>query len=253
VSAEKTSLSDAAGGGLKHLIEQSDGQGCETANRPYLKATDNERKVVYFIRPDCKMWGCAWCAEQRRKTWSHIAAFGGADLLRAGHGLSFVTLTSHRKNRQLAPAIRVWRDAWPNLSARWRRASPGVQYIYTSENLNREHFHVHIITTAPLPTRWYKDNSAETGLGYQAKAVPIEQAGECGMYMGKYLGKAIAVTGWPRGWRRVNTSRDWPKPEKEENPHVWLFLGNRTSRVRDAAMGYKSVGWAVETSLSELL
>lgn len=239
-------------GGLKCFIEQSDASQCKTANRPYLKATDNEAKIVYFIRPDCKTWGCEWCAEQRRKHWTFLATFGGDFLLRSGSGLSFVTLTSHREIRDLPRAIGVWRKAWPKLSARWRRATPGVQYLYIAEHRKRVHFHVHIITTATLPTRWYKDNAAETGLGYQAEAVPIESAGECGLYTGKYLGKAIAVMGWPPYWRRVNTSRKWPKPEPEENPHVWACLGNRTSRVRVSAMAYKRVGWKVETSLPEL-
>lgn len=247
-------LSDSRqAGGWKSFIEQSDAGQCETANRPYLKATDNEAKIVYFIRPPCKTWGCAWCAEFRRKHWTYLATFGGDFLLRSGSGLSFVTLTSHQKNRELIRAIEVWRDAWPKLSARWRRKMPGVQYLYVAEHRRRENFHVHIITTATLPTRWYKDNAAETGLGYQAKAVKINEAFECGGYVGKYLGKAIAMVGWPKYWRRVNTSRKWPKPEPEENPHVWLCLGNRTSRVRNAAMAYARVGWTVETSLHELL
>jgi len=112
---------------------------------------------------------------------------------------------------------------------------------------------VHIITTATLETRWYKDNGAETGLGYQAKAVPIEQSGECGLYVGKYLGKAIHVIDWPPYWRRVNTSRAWPKPDKEQTPYDWACLGNQTSRVRMSVMGYKRAGWTVETSLNALL
>jgi len=251
--AQTDVLPDPVGGGLKCFIEQSDARGCETASRPYLKATDNERKVVYFIRPDCKAWACAYCAENRRRHWCHLASFGGADLLRTKDGLSFVTLTSHQRNRRLIRAIEVWRDAWPKLSARWRRANPGVQYLYIAEHRQQVHFHVHIITTATLPTRWYKDNAAETGLGYQAKAVPIDEAFECAFYVGKYLGKAIVEVNWPKYWRRVNTSRAWPKPELQENPHEWLCLGNLTSRVAMSASGYKRAGWKVETSLNELL
>jgi hypothetical protein len=240
-------------GGLKHFIEQSDATSCETVSRPYLKAVDSEAKVVYYIRPDCKSWSCEFCAERRRRLWTFLATYGGDNLLAQGHGLSFVTLTSHRNIRDLQAGIEVWRDAWPKLSARWRRATPGVQYLYVGEGKKRKHFHVHLITTATLPTKWYKDNAAETGLGYQAKAVPIESAGECGLYTGKYLGKAIAVMGWPPYWRRVNTSRKWPKPEPEETPYDWACLGNHAGRVRVSAMAYKRVGWTVETSLQELL
>jgi len=240
------------GGGLKPFIEQSDDEICQTSNRPYLKAVDREAKIVYFIRPNCKSWSCASCAERRRRLWVHLANYGGDNLLAQGHGLSFVTLTSHRNVRDIPSGVKVWRSAWPKLSARWRRATPGVQYLYVGEGKQRKNFHVHLITTATLPTRWYKDNAAETGLGYQAKAVPIDTAGECGLYVGKYLGKAIAVMGWPPYWRRVNTSRAWPKPEPEEPPYAWVCLGWQTSRVRVSAMAYKRVGWTVETSLPEL-
>lgn len=239
--------------GLKPLIEQYDAGGCKTATRPYLKAIDNEAKTVYFIRPDCKSWACEFCSERRRRHWVFLATYGGDALLSTGERLSFVTLTSHANIRDINGGIKVWRKAWPKLSARWRRASPGLQYLYVGEGRKREHFHVHIITTATLPTRWYKDNAAQTGLGYQALAVPIERAGECGMYTGKYLGKAIKVIDWPRYWRRVNTSRAWPKPAVEEISYQWTCLGNRGSRVRVSAFGYKRAGWTVATTLEELL
>ena len=253
MTAENALVPAPQAGGLKYFIEQSDAGACFTASRPYLKATDNERKVVYYIRPDCKSWSCEFCAERRRRLWVHLATFGGTDLLRQGHELSFVTLTSHRNIVSVQSGVRVWRDAWPKLSARWRRATPGVQYLYVGEGKKQKRFHVHIITTATLPTKWYKDNAAETGLGYQAEAVRIGLAIECGGYVGKYLGKAIHVMGWPKYWRRVNTSRAWPKPELEEDPRDWLCLGPQTSRVRGSAMAYKRAGWRVETSLNALL
>lgn len=250
---QKSVLSGGNATGLKCFIEQSDAGGCETASRPYLKATDSEAKIVYYIRPDCKSWSCEFCAERRRRLWTFLAVYGGTNLLAQGHELSFVTLTSHRSIRDLLHGVKVWRDAWPKLSARWRRASPGVQYLYVGEGRRRENFHVHIITTATLETRWYKDNGAETGLGYQAEAVPIQRSGECGVYVGKYLGKAIHVIGWPRYWRRVNTSRSWPKPDKEPPTQEWTCLGNQTSRVQVSAMGYRRAGWRVETSIDALL
>lgn len=238
--------------GLICTIEQSDAGGCFTASRPYLKAVDRETKTVYFIRPDCKSWSCEYCAERRRRLWIYYANYGGDCLLGAGVELSFVTLTSHRHIRSLTEGIRVWRDSWPKLSARWRRATPGVQYLYVAEHRKRTHFHVHLITSAALPSKWYKDNAAQTGLGYQAKAVAIYDALECGVYVGKELGKAIAYTKWPPYWRRVNTSRKWPKPEEPETPYDWAFLGNHSSKVQIEAMAYRRMGWTVATSLAEL-
>lgn len=239
-------------GGLKALKEQSDVLQCETPHRPYLKAMDNAKKTVYFIRPDCGQWSCKPCAERRRRIWVFYANYGGDALLAEGRSLSFVTLTSHRLVRSLSGGIKVWRSAWPKLSARWRRATDDLQYLYVPEAGKIGHFHVHLITTAQLPSRWYKDNAASTGLGYQAKAVPIVSATECGGYIGKYLGKALAVGNYPKYFRRVNSSRKWPKPQDVKTPYEWEALGHNSSKVKFLIDVAREEGWTVEHSLKEL-
>lgn len=239
-------------GGLKALKEQSDVLECKTPNRPYLKAIDNEQKTVYFIRPDCKLWSCKACAQRRHKLWVYYANFGGGALLDQGRQLSFVTLTSHRKVRTLAGGIWVWRRAWPNLSARWRRAEKNLQYLYVPEHVLGSNFHVHLITTATLPQSWYKDNSAETGLGYEAEASEILEANHCGGYVGKYLGKALADMKYPKYFRRVNTSRRWPRPEDNQTLYEWTMLGSNPSKVIFMMEVAKEEGWTVEHSLKEL-
>lgn len=217
-----------------------------------MKACDYATKTVYFIRPDCKSWSCKPCAARRAQVWRVYADFGGDALLAQGLELSFVTVTSHRLVRSVTAGVAVWRKAWPKLSARWRRASPGVQYLSVSERGKVGNFHTHLITTATLPTRWYKDNGASTGLGYQAKAVPIVDSFECGGYVTKYLTKAIAIHNWPKYWRRVNTSRNWPKPEETETPYDWTNLGADILRVKFSITTYARLGWTIETSLEGL-
>jgi hypothetical protein len=89
-------------------------------------------------------------------------------------------------------------------------------------------------------------------LGYQAKAVPILDGLECGGYVTKYLTKAIAIHDWPKYWRRVNTSRKWPKPEEPETPYDWTNLGDDILRVKFSMTMYIRHGWTVEHSLEEL-
>lgn len=110
-------------------------------------------------------------------------------------------------------------------------------------------FHVHIVTTAILPSRWYKDNAAKTGLGYIAKAKPIASGTECGHYICKYLTKAVSDGGWPKYWRRVNTSRKWPKPELADTPYEWTSLGNDYLLVEFSMAAYAKHGWRIEHSL----
>ena len=180
------------------------------------------------------------------------ANYGGDALLTEGRSLSFVTLTSHRLVRSLSRGIEVWRSAWPKLSARWRRATNKLQYLYIPEHVKGSNFHVHLITTATLPTRWYKDNAAETGLGYEAKAVLILEAKWCGGYVGKYLGKAMSSMEYPKYFRRVNTSRGWPKPPSVQTPYEWEALGHNPSKVIFLMEVAAEEGWTVEHGLKEL-
>jgi len=110
-----------------------------------------------------------------------------------------------------------------------------------------------MITSADIETRWYKDNARACGLGYEADVVAILAGVECGGYMIKYLTKAIAVIGWPKYWRRVNTSRKWPKPEEPETPYDWSNLGDDVLRVKFSMTMYEQAGWTIETSLQELI
>ncbi len=239
-------------GGLNALKNNPTFWGCETPNRPYLKATDEANKTIYIIRPDCKLWSCRPCAERRRRLWVFVANFGGDALLSEGRECTFVTLTSSRMVRTLAGGIWVWRRAWPKLSARWRRAEKDLQYLYVPEHTEGFNFHVHLITTATLPSKWYKDNGAATGLGYIAEASPILEAKHCGGYVGKYLAKALANMKYPKYFRRVNTSRGWPKPPNIESPYVWAALGANPSKVKFLAAVAREEGWVVEHSLEEL-
>lgn len=236
-------------GGLNVLIEQSKVFECESPSRPYMQAADNATKTIYFIHPDCKQWSCRYCAEKRRRMWVYLANYGADNLLRQGLELSFVTLTSHRLVRSITGGVAVWRKAWPKLSSRWRYHSPGVQYLYVGEGKKSRHFHIHLVTSATLKSKWYKDNGAETGLGYQAKAIPIDRAIECGAYIGKYLGKALVVDGFPKYWRRVNTSRKWPKPAKMETPYEWENLGSKRSNARYSMALHAEMGWVIEHQL----
>ena len=214
-----------------------------------MKAENHATKTVYIIRPDCKTWGCKPCGARRARLWRGLASYGADALLREGAELSFVTLTSHRLVKTPVAGVVVWRKAWPKLSARWRRKTKGVQYLYVGEVSKMGRFHIHIMTTATLPVRWYKDNAPETGLGYIAHAKEIETGLECGHYVTKYLTKAVADGGWPKYWRRVNTSRKWPKPEEVPSPYTWARMGNEEDRVLRAIKTYQIHGWQVEQNL----
>lgn len=248
---EKTPTRHPAGG-LKALKNNSTFSECKTPNRPYMRRVDEAKKTIYFIRPRCKQWSCRSCAVGRARLWIFIANYGGSYLLSQDRNCTFVTFTSHRDVRTLKGGIWVWRRAWPKLSARWRRAEKDLQYLYVPEHKKGFNFHVHFITTATLPSRWYKDNGAETGLGYQAEAKKISHGMECGAYIGKYLGKALANMDYPKYFRRVNTSQKWPRPPAPKNDEEWETLGSSPTKVSLLVELYADMGWTVEHRLKEL-
>jgi len=186
-----------------------------------------EKRAVYF-RPRCKLWTCPYCAEVNKKLWT-ARAYYGAEVLGDTDGksqsnlITFLTLTSHAK---LGPekTIEVFSSAWNVLRGRARRRAPQGQYILIPERHKDGRLHAHAVTTFHLGQRFWKDASAEVGLGYMAEEEIARTPGGAAFYVAKYLSKALTVTDWPKYWRRVRTSRRWPKlpplPENED----WRFL-----------------------------
>lgn len=131
--------------------------------------------------------------------------------LKAGEKWYFVTLTSNAKARGMRKSVWVWRHAWPKLYARAKRAAGAFDYCLLPEAHKDGTLHVHIITSAALTQRWYKDNAAECGLGYQSDCQPVRSAKQAAGYVTKYVTKGLRDANWPVGFRRVRVSRGWTK------------------------------------------
>lgn len=210
--------------GLTCTLEQVDEANCEKYNRPILRSISDTQKTVKYIRPECKMWKCENCAKKNKKRWQKEAWYGASQLLQSGETLVHVTITSHEHVRKLEQGIFVWRDAWTTLGARYRRAHPGAVYLYTCEHEKREHFHVHMLTSATMSERWWKDNGRKCGMGHQQKLREVEDAGHAVAYLTKYMTKAMLCEGWPKNWRMVNRSEGWPKMPQNATSDVWEYL-----------------------------
>lgn len=242
--------SDCAAGGFSSIEQFSEPESCTTPNRPFLRGVNHDERRAVFFRPRCKMWACPYCAEVNKKLWT-FRAFHGAAVLSGTEPLlgnttnfasareefassqcaikpqdslmSFLTLTSHR---DLGPAAStaVFGSAWNNLLRRARHSGSQGQYFMVPERHKDGRLHAHAIETFNLGTRWWKDNAAEVGLGYIAEEAVARSAAGAAYYAGKYLAKSLDVATWPRGWRRVRTSRGWPKAPDKEQPPGWVWL-----------------------------
>lgn len=219
--------SDSEAGGLSYIEQFGADEFCTTPNRPYLRGVNHAEGRAVFFRPRCKLWSCPHCAEVNKKLWTARAYHGAAilsgdDSGRQSNLITFLTLTSHR-NLGPEQSIAVFSSAWDNLRHRARRRVSHGQYLLVPERHKDGRLHAHAVTTFNLGKRWWKDNAAETGLGYMAEEEIARTAGGAAFYVSKYLAKSLGVQDWPKYWRRVRTSRQWPKLPEQDKPDGWTF------------------------------
>jgi len=217
------SLSASETSGLIYIEQLAATDGCKTPNRPWMVAQNANSKMAIFFKPTCKLWACPYCARVNANRWILRGLVGSQTLLAEGYKPSFVTLTAHEK-LSAAQSFRVFPLAWPKLYRRYKRAveqgDPKAFIAVPERQPKSGKHHCHLIITGGLSKRWWKDNARECGLGYQSD-VTDANLGAAG-YLAKYLGKTLDEK-WPKGKRRVNTSRSWPKLPELPEKVGWSF------------------------------
>lgn len=214
--------------GLIFIEQLAANENCQTPNRPWMVAQNANTKLAIFFQPTCKLWSCPYCATINAKRWILRANNGAETLIASGVATDFVTITSHER-LSAAQTFRVFPLAWPKLYRRYKRAvdsSDPKAFIAVPEKHKDGRLHSHLAITGHLGTKWWKDNARECGLGYQAKEKEIKDM-SVGGYIGKYLAKTLDEK-WPKGKRRVNTSRSWPPL-----PDLPVKMGWRFSTMAD--------------------
>jgi hypothetical protein len=201
---------------------------CPNPNRPYLRGVNLERREAVYFRPRCKLWACPVCGPINKGLWVVRAYHGAESLTRdsAGDGdpleLSFLTITSHRA-LDAAGSVAVFQKAWNRLRGRAARRSPDGEYMLIPERHQDGRLHAHAIETYNLGTRFWKDAAASCGLGYIAEEEEVRSARGAARYANKYIAKTLSTEQWPSGFRRVRTSRGWPKLPDLPPPPGWVF------------------------------
>lgn len=196
---------------------------CETANRPYMAALRTDARIAVLYRPRCKKWSCPACAEFNKWRWGKRATYGALELLEADTPLSFLTLTSNGAVWSVERTILVFSRAWPALRKRATVAGGKFDYFIVPEKHKDGRLHLHGMVSLALSTRWWKDKAAGVGLGYHADEKPVRDALDVSRYVIKHLDKQMQTEGWPKGFRRIRTSRSWPKEPEAATPAGWEF------------------------------
>lgn len=206
---------------------------CPTLGTPYLFSDNDEKKVRSIIKTRCKLWTCPYCAEINAIS-AYVRILNGLnELQKQGNELNFVTLTSHEKIRDFEQGYRVWQSAWRKLQERLRRrlknSNSDCQFVYLFEAQKKGAFHVHMLVTGELQTRWWKDNARQCGLGYQAKSEHVDNAGLATSYVVKYIAKNIGLEIPIPRLRRINFSRKFPVSPAFTSPDRWEIIDKKAS------------------------
>jgi hypothetical protein len=188
--------------------------------------------MAFVFRPDCKCWNCRSCAERLQARWKQRTYLGVEQYIAQGYDFKFITLTSHESLKTLYQTARIWQSAWPKLRRRVQHIYQDWYWVMIPEQHRDGRLHVHMISSAHLGTRWWKDNARACGLGWRAeeaefKGDPSDPA-RAAAYAGKYMGKQMGVRAWPRYFHRIRTSQKFPElPQDPDNPYdqtIWHAL-----------------------------
>jgi len=190
---------------------------CENPQRPYLLAVNDTTRAAVIFRPDCKLWTCPICGENRARRLVALGLHGLASFAAENRSTGFVTITSHER---LGPeaSIAVWPKAWKKLHARLKRAAPGTEYLFIPELHVDGRVHAHGLVIDAPAERWWKDNARACGFGFMSDRQEVIDFGAAA-YVSKYAAKLANNSAFPKGTRRYRPSYGWPKlPEFEKTP-----------------------------------
>ena len=195
----------------------------------------------YLVQGCCNSWQCPRCATIRAKAeYGNIVH--GAKTLAQDHKLYFVTLTMKGKDLDLSKADDEYYQMTNRVLAAWRahtkKQGAYWAYVQVTERQKRGAAHSHLISTmAPKDTtfhtqgtylpsgamakrdgyfsQWLMKTCVKAGLGRMIDISLVESAHGVGSYVAKYLFKDIQAHIWPKHWKRIRYSRNWPKVDRQ--------------------------------------
>lgn len=208
-------------------------------NAPHIFFIGNKGTGV-ILQGCCNSWTCSRCGRIRANEEYYKMTYGARVLETEGHGLYFVTLTCRGRDISLQQAEKEYYKMTSkflnSMRMKCRRADEYWCYVQVTERQKRGHPHSHLIMTyipddktptkdsegkAVLISKWLTRAVERSGLGNQHVITPIRSASAVAIYIAKYLYKDAVSTKWPRKWRRVRYSRNWPRDDEQaEKPEV---------------------------------
>lgn len=253
---------------------------------PYL-AYQVEGKDYAVTQGNCHHWDCPRCGIGRAKTEYWRIVGGCTEIVQQGHKLFFITITTKGAGLSVGEAEHnylLWTNRFlSNLRAQTTRNGGYWCYVQVTERQKRAHPHSHILTTyQPLDAiegvkeNWkigkggYREIEyvealrserlqnavCSAGLGEQYDLSEVRSEKAVARYVGKYLFKSSLLTVWPKGWKRVRYSQNWPSETiKATDGFVllswrdWEALSKKAVRVScDTSDAFDYASWKLRES-----
>jgi len=219
---------------------------------PYF-AYQKEGRFYGVLQGSCNHWDCPKCGLQRAK-YEYGRIVEGVQTLAKSYTIYFYTITCRGSDLSAKDAEENYLK-WTNRflsSARIKAKREGQDwyYVQVTEKQKRGHPHSHILTTftpgdlyegytekwrqiqgamvceriPALRSNWIAKTVTRSGLGSQYDISTVRTAAAASRYVAKYMFKdSMFGTHWPKGWKRVRYSQNFPKlPEKETSAFVLL-------------------------------
>jgi len=177
----------------------------------------------------CDHWDCPRCSQIMAWQVRARAVYGAENMAGQGVLLYFWTFTCRGRDLDLATAdddYYTWTNkALSRLRAQAKREGKRWAYVQVTERQERGAAHSHFIhtfcpadaikTTRPDNREVYVSASfvnavVAAGLGVQCEITQVKTPGAVASYISGYLTKHATKDRFPKGWKRVRWSRDWP-------------------------------------------
>lgn len=196
---------------------------CENTQNVVVFGKHQEKRTAILFNPRCKQWSCDYCAELNKDYWIHNATRGTLLITMEGRDVQFVTLTSRGYATQNS-SLYFFKQNWPKLNRRlkyntnkWNKHF-GYEWAYflvpEHHKSGIAHFHLLAATNYNTKSTW-KEWAWDTGFGYIVDVQPAIDPKQAANYISKYMHKGQGAEDWPKGFRRVRKSGNWPMSEEQ--------------------------------------
>lgn len=208
---------------------------------------DHEHNRVLLLDTQCKCYACEQCRDAIRRVHQARIIYGAKEYAPwAGLRWSFVTLTAHEKTREFKKSLELFQRALPLWRKRMKRRYGDFGYVLVFEQHKSGAVHAHLLINCSVSKKWVRRHARAVGLGYMADVQRLHAAAAAGKYVSKYISKSLADAKFPKRFKRVRYSHNWPElPKPSSSIRDWTAVRKREDELQRHVQAAAEDGLAV--------